>query len=74
MGNIEVTVEAITPERLPQTVRYRFPDDIQSAHWRFFAWRDDGVHAVDMPPVGQSLEIPAYDIGKVVMYYASKKS
>lgn len=74
VGNIEVTVEAITPERLPQTVRYHFPDDIQSAHWRFFAWRDDGVHAVDMPAVGQSLEIPAYDIGKVVMYYASKKS
>lgn len=74
MGDVLVTVEALTPDHWPLTVSYRFPNDLQNPHWRFFAWQDDGLHAVDVPKVGDTLQIATYDIGKVVMHYASKKS
>ncbi len=72
MAGIQVTVEAITADQVPATVLFRFPDSVQSPHWQFFAWQEDGVRRVQPPAVGQSIEIAAYDLGKAVMKQANK--
>lgn len=72
MGGMTAQVEALTAGGVPQTVLYRFPDSLDNAHWRFFAWREEGLYQVTPPAVGQSLPIASYDIGKAVMRYLDK--
>ncbi|MBI2732509.1 MAG: hypothetical protein HYX44_04110 [Aquabacterium sp.] len=72
MGGMTAEVEALTAGGVPRTVRYRFPDSLDNAHWRFFAWREEGLYQVTPPPPGQSLAIASYDIGKAVMRYVNK--
>lgn len=72
MGGITARVEALTADGVPQTVLYRFPDSVDNTHWRFFAWREEGLYQVSLPAVGQSLDIASYDIGKAVMRYLDK--
>ncbi len=75
MGDIHVTVQEITEDQIPRSVRFDFPNSIHSSHWRFFTWSQDGVHAMTPPPIGQTVAIAAYDIGKAVMahVYSSRK-
>ncbi|WP_290639110.1 hypothetical protein, partial [Aquabacterium sp.] len=73
MGGITVTVEAITEDKVPSVALFRFPDSVQSSHWRFFTWAQDGVHTLAMPAIGQSVKIAQYDISKAVMDYINKK-
>ncbi len=72
MGGMTAQVEALTAGGVPQTVLYRFPDSLDNAHWRFFAWREEGLYQVTPPALGQSLAIASYDIGKAVMRYLDK--
>jgi hypothetical protein len=72
MGDITVQVETVTADKAPQTVVYRFPDAIQNAHWRFFAWKEEGIYPVQPPAIGQSLQIASYDIGKAVLRQVNK--
>lgn len=73
MGGIKVTVEAISEDKVPTTVLFRFPDSVQSKHWRFFTWSQEGVRAVTLPEIGQSMDIASYDISKAVMDYVNNK-
>lgn len=73
MGGISVTVETITDDHVPRTVLFRFPDSVDSSHWRFFAWAQDGVKALTPPAVGQSVNFASYDLSKAVMDYVNKK-
>lgn len=73
MGNISVTVESVTNEQAPRSVLFRFPDSLESSHWRYFSWAQDGVHALKPPAIGQSVEIASYDISKAVMDYVNGK-
>ncbi|KGM41439.1 hypothetical protein JY96_18945 [Aquabacterium sp. NJ1] len=72
MGGMTAEVEALTAGGLPRTVRYHFPDSLDNAHWRFFAWREEGLYQVTPPAPGQSLTVASYDIGKAVMRYVNK--
>lgn len=72
MGGMMAEVDALTASGLPRTVRYRFPDSLDNAHWRVFAWREEGLYQVTPPPPGQSLAIASYDIGRAVMRYVNK--
>lgn len=71
MGDIAITVEDITADNIPRTVLFRFPDSVDSSHWRFFAWAQDGVKALTPPAVGQSVNIASYDLSKAVMDYVN---
>lgn len=73
MGRIDVTVETVTDEHVPRSVLFHFPDSLESSHWRYFSWAQDGVHALTPPAIGQSVEIASYDISKAVMDYVNKK-
>ncbi len=72
MAGMSAEVEALTADGVPRTVRYHFPDSLDNAHWRFFAWREEGLYQVTPPAVGHSLAIASYDIGKAVMRYLDK--
>jgi hypothetical protein len=72
MGNVAVRVDEVTPDHVPKAVSYRFPDSLDLPHWHMIAWGDTGVHTVKAPAVGQSLELPSYDIAKAVMQYVGE--
>jgi hypothetical protein len=72
MGNVAVRVDEVTPDHAPKAVSYRFPDSLDLPHWHMIAWSDTGVHTVKAPAVGQSVELPSYDIAKAVMQYVGE--
>ncbi len=72
MNGITVTVEDTTADKVPTTVLFRLPDSVQSAHWQFFVWQEDGVRAIQPPAIGQSIEIASYDLSKAVMRLVNK--
>lgn len=68
MGEVQVTVEAVTDKGWPKTVLFTFPTDaLQAPNWRLFAWNVDGVRAVPVPQPGQTLDLPAYDLQEAGM-------
>lgn len=72
MGGIEVTVQSLTADHLPQTVTFRFPGSLQASQWRFFSWDQSGCHATTVPAVGQSLSFQPIDMGKVFQDHLRK--
>lgn len=72
IGDIRVQVERVTAAGLPQTVRYTFPQKLDTPTWRLFAWGQDGVQAVPMPAVGQSVNLAMYDISQVMQQHFKK--
>lgn len=73
MNGITVTVEELTDDKVPKTALFHFPDSVQSAHWRFFAWQGSGLTQLSLPAVGQSMAIAPFDLSKAAMDYLSKK-
>lgn len=69
MGDILITVEAVTQAHVPTTALFRFPDSVDQAKWHFLTWSEDGVQRLVPPAPGQSVEIPTYDLQKAAMKY-----
>lgn len=67
MGEVTVQVEAVNDKGWPRTVLYVFPDDLQGAHWRLFAWGDKGVQQVQAPGLGQAMALSGYDLQAAAM-------
>lgn len=73
MGDISVLVEALTEDHAPKTVLFRFPGSVQGAPWQFLAWNEDGVHRLQPPAIGQSVDIPFYDLSKAMLKAAEHR-
>jgi hypothetical protein len=74
MGEVKVTVQAVTDKGWPRTVLFAFPANaLQAPDWRLFAWDADGVRAVPVPAPGQSLDFPAYDLQAAGMKVMGKR-
>ena len=67
MGDISVLVEAITEDKAPKTVVFRFPSSVQDSKWQFLAWKEAGIYRLQVPAIGQSVDIAFYDLGKAML-------
>jgi hypothetical protein len=68
MGDISVLVEAVTADKAPSTVVFRFPSSLDLPHWHFLAWKEEGLYALKPPAPGQTLALGSYDLSKAVMH------
>jgi len=72
MGNIEVTVTAVTADHAPQTATFKLPTSADDGQWLFFVWKGLGVDSVRPPAVGQSVDIAPFDLQAAVVDYMKK--
>lgn len=64
-GHFTVTVEAVTPLGKASQVRFDFDTPLTAAPWRMYAWVDSGYQPFRLPAPGQSVVLPAVDVGKL---------
>ena len=72
MGDITVTVTAVSDDHAPTRVQFALPVSADDARWVYFVWRGLGVDTVRPPAVGQSIEIPAFDLQAAVVDWMKK--
>jgi hypothetical protein len=65
-GPVRATVVAVSPQGTPLTVRFQFDSPMNASPWRFYTWTEMGYAPFDMPRPGQSVSLPAPDLGRVL--------
>jgi hypothetical protein len=61
-----LTVEAVTTDGRPLTVRARFERPLEDPRYLFLSWRDDGYTPFTPPAVDTSTTLPAADLVRVM--------
>lgn len=65
MGDIHIEVRAVTANKLPSVIAFRFPSSLSVHAWQFYAWKGLGYVAIEPPAVGQSMAFPRIDLVKL---------
>lgn len=67
IGQVDVTVQELTPEGAPRTALFHFAAPLRDPRWKFLVWQGLGYGAFEMPAKGQVVRLPAADMSKLVM-------
>ena len=62
-GEICASVQSVSDQGEPQEVVFGFAKPLADRHWVFMRWVSDHYEAMQWPKPGQSLEVPAPDVG-----------
>lgn len=66
-GRFTALVEDVTPFGKPKVVSFQFDTPLQASSWRIYQWGDAGYVPFTLPAVGQTVTLPAINIGQLAM-------
>ncbi len=66
MADFDAEVVEVTADGRPRRVRFRFHQPLESDGYRWVAWRDLRLQEWPLPAVGETVEVPAVDLVRVV--------
>ena len=61
LHNMTATVLAVTSNGVPTRVEFRFIRALEDSSYIWTTWKDRGFVRFELPPVGQSVTLPAID-------------
>ena len=67
-GAFDVTVTEVSPQGVPLAALFHFSKPLHDPMWHFYLWTDKGFVPFKLPTPGESVTLPAPDIGKILMH------
>ncbi|HNO94416.1 MAG TPA: hypothetical protein PKJ84_09605, partial [Anaerolineales bacterium] len=58
LGDLQITVQDLTPDGRPATVVFEFAEPLQNDDYQWLIWESNRLVEWDVPDIGQSIQIP----------------